>query len=108
MLKHLKEMDIMELLNYIRKLKEQDPDLSDCLDFMQLWYRDVLMFKVTQDINLLVFKEEFNTMKEMSAASSYEGIELILQAIDKARIRLNANVNMELAMELMLLVMKEN
>jgi len=108
MLKHLKEMDIMELLNYIRKLKEQDPDLSDCLDFMQLWYRDVLMFKVTQDINLLVFKEEFNTMKEMSAASSYEGIELILQAIDKARVRLNANVNMELAMELMLLVMKEN
>ncbi len=66
------------------------------------------MFKVTQDINLLVFKEEFNTMKEMSAASSYEGIELILQAIDKARVRLNANVNMELAMELMLLVMKEN
>ena len=27
--------------------------------------------------------------------------------IDKARIRLDANVNMELAMELMLLVMKE-
>ena len=38
---------------------------------------------------------------------SYEGLEKILQAIDKARIRLDANVNMELAMELMLLVMKE-
>ena len=106
--KHLKEMDIIELLFYIKKMKDENLDIYDCLDFMQLWYRDVLMYKVTQDINLLIFREEFNTMKEMSAASAYDGIERILKAIDKARIRLEANVNMELAMELMLLVMKEN
>lgn len=108
MLKHLKSMDITELLDYIRKLKEEKLDIYDCLDFMQLWYRDVLMYKVTQDINLLVFKDEYNTIKEMSASSAYDGIERILTAIDKAKIRLDANVNMELAMELMLLVMKEN
>ena len=108
MLKHLKDMDITELLDYIKKLKDESLDIYDCLDFMQLWYRDVLMYKVTQDINLLVFKEEYNTIKEMSASSAYDGIEKILQSIDKAGIRLNANVNMELAMELMLLVMKEN
>lgn len=108
MLKHLKDMDITELLMYIKKLKDEKLDMFDCLDFMQLWYRDVLMYKVTSDINLLIFREEYNTIKVMSAASAYEGIEMILQAIDKARVRLNANVNMELAMELMLLVMKEN
>lgn len=108
MLKHLKDMDITELLDYIKKLKDESLDIYECLDFMQLWYRDVLMYKVTQDINLLVFKEEYNIIKEMSAASAYDGIEKILQSIDKAGIRLNANVNMELAMELMLLVMKEN
>ena len=108
MLKHIKDMDIVELLFYIKRMKDEKLDIYDCLDFMQLWYRDVLMYKVTQDINLLVFREEYNTMKEMSAASAYDGIEMILQAIDKARIRLDANVNMDLAMELMLLVMKEN
>lgn len=107
-LKHLKDMDITELLQYIKKTRDENLDICDSLDFMQLWYRDVLMYKVTQDINLLVFKDEYNTIKEMSAASAYEGLELILQAIDKARVRLDANVNMELAMELMLLVMKEN
>lgn len=107
-LKYLKDMDITELLMYIKKLKDEKLDMFDCLDFMQLWYRDVLMYKVTSDINLLIFREEYNTIKVMSTASAYEGIEMILQAIDKARIRLNANVNMELAMELMLLVMKEN
>ena len=108
MVKHLKDMDITELLDYIKKLKDENLDIYECLDFMQLWYRDVLMYKVTQDINLLVFKEEYNTIKEMSAACAYDGVEKILQSIDKAGIRLNANVNMELAMELMLLVMKEN
>lgn len=108
MLKHLKDMDITELLQYIKKTRDEKLDIYDSLDFMQLWYRDVLMYKVTRDINLLVFKDEYNTIKEMSAASAYEGLEFILQAIDKARVRLDANVNMELAMELMLLVMKEN
>lgn len=108
LLKHLKEMDISELLDYIRKLKEDNLDLHDCLDFMQMWYRDVLMYKTTKDINLLIFKDEFSTVKNIAALSGYEGLEKILEAIDKARVRLDANVNMELVMELMLLTMKEN
>ena len=79
-----------------------------CLDFMQMWYRDVLMYKTTKDINLLIFKDEFSTVNAMSMVSGYEGLERILTAIDKARIRLDANVNMELVMELLLLTMKEN
>ena len=102
LLKHLKDMDISELLNYIRKLKDDNLDLHDCLDFMQMWYRDILMYKTTKDINLLIFKDEFSTVKQVAALSGYEGLERILAAIDKARVRLDANVNMELVMELML------
>ncbi len=108
LLKHLRGMDIAELMETIRKLKEDKLNLDECLDFMQLWYRDVLMFKVTKDINLLIFKEEYASINDMSKNSSYQGLEAILEAIDKARVRLKANVNMELVMELMLLVMKEN
>ncbi|HIT63612.1 MAG TPA: DNA polymerase III subunit delta' [Candidatus Ventrimonas merdavium] len=108
LLKHLKDADISELLDYIRKLKEDSLDIYECLDFMQLWYRDVLLYKVTKDMNLLVFKDEYRAMNEISKNSGYDGLEKILEAIDKARTRLDANVNMELAMELMLLVMKEN
>ena len=107
LLKHVKEMDISELLDYIRKMKEENLDIYECLDFMQLWYRDVLLYKVARDMNQLIFKDEYSSINEMGQKCSYEGLEKILQAIDKARIRLDANVNMELAMELMLLVMKE-
>ena len=108
LLKHIKDTDISELLDYIRKVKEENLDIRECLDFMQMWYRDILMYKTTKDINLLIFKDEFSTIKSMSTVSGYEGLERILEAIDKARIRLDANVNTELVMELMLLTMKEN
>lgn len=108
LLKHVKEMDISELLDYIRKLKEDSLDIYECLDFMLLWYRDVLLYKVTKDINQLIFKDEYRAVNELSQNSGYDGLERILEAIDKAKARLDANVNMELAMELMLLVMKEN
>ncbi|PNV60353.1 DNA polymerase III subunit delta' [Clostridium sp. chh4-2] len=108
LMKNIKQMNISELLDYIRKLKEDNRDIYECLDLMQMWYRDVLMFKTTKDINLLIFKNEYGTINEMSQKSSYEGMDKIIKAVDKARVRLDANVNMELAMELMLLVMKEN
>ena len=98
LLKNLKKSDISELLERIRKMKEDKLDIHQCLDFMQMWYRDVLMYKTTKDINLLIFKDEFSTVNAMSTVSGYEGLERILTAIDKARIRLDANVNMELVM----------
>ena len=108
LLKHVKEMDLVMLLDYIKKMQEENLDLDECLDFMQLWYRDILMYKVTKDMNCLIFKEEYTTVSKLCQNSSYEGLETILNAIDKAKARLAANVNTELALELMLLTMKEN
>lgn len=107
LLKSIQNMDISELLDSIKTLKEQNLDIYECLDFIQMWYRDVLLYKVTKDLNLLIFKDQYRSINEISMNSSYEKLERVLEAIDKARVRLDANVNMELAMELMLMVMKE-
>ena len=108
LLKNLKKEDISQLLERIKRWKDEGQDLYQCLDFMQMWYRDVLMYKTTKDINLLIFKDQFSAMKEICTGSGYDGLERILTAIDKARIRLDANVNSELVMELLFLTMKEN
>ncbi len=105
---HIHQMDISQLLDSIRELRDEEYDIHECLDFMQMWYRDVLLYKVTKDINPLIFKDQYRAISRISEKSSYDGLEKILQSVDKARVRLNANVNMELAIELMLLVMKEN
>lgn len=107
LLKQIKSADISRLLDTIRQLKDDKADIYQFLELMQMWYRDVLMYKTTKDINLLIFKDEFTAVSEMAKLCGYEGLEEVLEAIDKARVRLLANVNMELAMELMLLTMKE-
>lgn len=50
-----------------------------------------------------------NTARSPKQASkrSYEELERIIEAINKVKLRLDANVNFELAVELMLLVIKE-
>ena len=73
-----------------------------------IWYRDVLLYKATMDSDAIVFSDEKESIAKESADSSYEGIEKILQILDKTKSRLKANVNFELAMELMLLTIKES
>ena len=106
LIKNIDNMDISMLLDCIREIKDENFDLYEVLDLMQLWYRDVLMYKVTKDMNLLIFKDEYKLINGLGQKIDYSGLELILSAIDKAKVRLDANVNTELVMELLLLTMK--
>ena len=106
---NIHKMEISDLLAEIKKIgKYESIDINECLDIMLLWYRDVLLFKVGNDPNVVVFSDEINDIRKCAGKSTYEGIEIIMEAFDKAKRRLNANVNFDLAMELLLLTMKEN
>lgn len=108
LLKYIRDMEIAEIVTAIKKINDYKLDINSYLDILFVWYRDILLFKATKDINDLIFKEEIQYIKKIADRSSYEGIELILEALDKAGSRLNANVNFDLTMELLLLVIKEN
>ena len=107
-LKNLGKMDITDMHIEISKLLSECPDPNDALDLMELWYRDLTLYTVTKDINNLVFKGERKALMNAAALSSYDGIQVIMGAIDKCRKRLAANVTTDLAFELLLLTMKEN
>jgi DNA polymerase-3 subunit delta' len=66
------------------------------------------MYKVTTNINLLIYKSEVSDIAKQASLRSYEGLEIIIKAIEKAKVRLNANVNFDIAIELMFLTIKEN
>ena len=65
------------------------------------------MFKATQEIDHLVFKQEIGTIREQARERSYENLEKILESIEKTKVRLRANVNPELALELLFLTFRE-
>ena len=107
-LKYIKTMDIADMIKTLKKLEEYKLSIGDFLDIMMIWYRDVLLYKATMDADSIVFKDEGATIRRLASESPYEGIEEILNAVEKTKARIDANVNFELAMELMLLTIKEN
>ena len=108
LVKKLDDMDLYELNECIKQINEYKPKISEYLDLLTLWFRDVLYMKATNDVNNLIFKDEVYDIKKQAAKRSYSGIENILQAIEQTRVRLNANVNFDLVIELLLLTIKEN
>ena len=108
LLKYINEMEITELAAAVRKITEYQLDMTDYLDIISVWYRDVLMFKAMNDANHLIFREEIQYIKRVADRSSYEGLEKILDALEKAKARLRANVSFELTMELLFLTIQEN
>ena len=108
MLKYVQEMELYEMMAAVKKITEYKLYITDYLDICAVWYRDVLLFKATNDVNHLIFKEETQTIRKIAQRTSYEGIERVIDALEKAKKRLDANVNFELTMELLLLEMKEN
>ena len=108
LLKYIGEMELHEIVSAIKKINEYKFDVNDYMDILSIWYRDGLLFKATHDVNHLIFREEIQSIRKVADKSTYEGIERIIDALEKSKQRLNANVNFELTMELLLLTIKEN
>lgn len=108
LLKYIQDMELNEIIAAIKKITEYKLEINDYLDIIAIWYRDALLFKATRDVNHLVFREELQALRRTAQRSSYEGIETIIKALDKAKKRLDANVNLELTMELLMLTIQEN
>ena len=67
----------------------------------------IWIFKATREVDNLVFKQEINYIREQASQRSYENLEKILDALEKTKVRLRANVNTELALELLFLTIRE-
>ena len=107
-LKYIDEMELHEIVSGLKILTANKNNIVDYIDLMVLWYRDVLMYKATMDPDLLLYREELSFIKNQANTRSYQGLEKIINAMEKAKTRLKANVNLEIAIELMLLTIKEN
>lgn len=108
LIKYVNDMEVYELVSAVKRALEFKVDIEDYIDLITLWYRDVLLYKASKDVDELLFKDELKAIAEQASKASYSGVEDILKSLDKAKIRLKANVNFELTMELMFLNIKEN
>lgn len=108
LLSNIQNMEIDDIIRAVKSMGKYKLDITDYIDIMTMWFRDILMVKISNSPNKTIFKNEYSVMKKQASKISYEGLEQILEAMEKLKIRLEANVNFDIAMELMLLTIKEN
>lgn len=108
LLKYIKEMECSEVISAVKNANEYKFRFTEYIDLMILWFRDVLLYKASMDVDKLIYRNELSTIKKQAASSSYNGIENILKSMEKTKIRLKSNVNFDIAIELMFLTIREN
>lgn len=81
--------------------------MSEYLDLMMVWYRDILMLKVTGKIDKIMFKDQYKTIMDQAKYLSFNELEDKARAIDKAKVRLAANAKLEDIMRLLIMTLKE-
>ncbi len=101
-------MDISAVIEYVKEVQEYRISIQDYLDVLALWYRDMVYYKATKDIDGIVFQDDILAIRETAEKCSYEGAQEVMKAIETAKCRLKANVNFDLTMELLFLTIKEN
>ncbi|MCR5720632.1 MAG: DNA polymerase III subunit delta [Lachnospiraceae bacterium] len=106
-LKYSDEMRVEELIGATKRLTEYKLSINDYLNLFMVWYRDVLLFKATNDLNGLIFKNEAGDIARCAKRRSYEDIELVLKALDNTVRRIEAHVNLELVLQLLFEKIKE-
>ena len=105
--RYAQEMTVSEIMAEVKNIANYKLTIDDYLDLMAMWYRDVLVFKSTNDVNPVIFKDELSQIKSQASHFSYEGLQDILNSIDKVKIRLKANVNFDLVIELLIMAIKQ-
>ena len=101
-------MQTHEIVAAVKELSEDKKNIQQFFDILTLWFRDVLLYKATRDTDNLVFRRELAEIKREATICSYEGLEDMIEAVNKAGVRIRANVNFDLTVELLFLTIADN
>ena len=107
LMQQLQEKSLSDLAAFAKTKADKDSNTEAFLELLQMWYRDVLLYKATGNTGQLIFGEESSHIKKMAVKCTYEGLNRMLNSIEEARTRLAGNVNAELTLEWLLLVAQE-
>ncbi|MBM7623941.1 DNA polymerase III subunit delta' [Sporohalobacter salinus] len=107
-IKKLNNLDLVELFELVQKILDYKEEIDNILESIITFYRDLLLYKGSQKEELLI---NFDYQEELSCLDqeyTFDEIQAIIEEIEKTNNLIqNTNVNLQLALEVMLLNIKE-
>ena len=78
--RYAQEMTVSEIMAEVKNIANYKLTIDDYLDLMAMWYRDVLVFKSTNDVNPVIFKDELSQIKSQALEASTQGTTDVVSA----------------------------
>lgn len=80
---------------------------EDVFDIFMLWYRDILLYKATDDIEGLIFRNHKTEIAIQAGFFRFDALDKIFHEIEDARGKIRSFINYEATMELLLINIQE-
>jgi len=107
LLSSLPGANMEDILKDIDLIKENNKDIPEFLSFLRIWIKDLMICKKQQIPEGLTFSQEEKNMLSMSGRMDFQNAGKILEETERTEDRIKANVNPELALEILLLTVAE-
>ena len=105
---NVKMARMLDLKNYTEELNKWEEEFGTIIELMNLWFRDILIYKSTEDKSRIVFAEYGEQIMEFAQSIPYDRLSFIFKAIDDAKSRKSHNVNPKRNIEMLLLQIKQS
>ena len=102
------DMTMEDISAAIQSATDYKIRINDYLDLMMMWYRDILVLKVTGNPDKILFKEQFSVLMDQAKYLSFNELDEKEKAIAAAKERINANASMSDIMRLLIMTLKES
>ena len=106
-IKHKEIFEINETVHNIITAQEQDRK-QDFLDVLLFLIRDILIYKATEEEDHLIFRDKISYIRDTADRCTFVGLNTVVEAMQQAKRRIDANVNADLALEMLMIAVKEN
>ena len=100
----IKSCDLIQLFGTYKQWESMKSNISECLDVLYIWYRDILVLSVHGDRTII---QNQNLIHETENYTP-KGLINILHEIQKTKMNISLNANFQLSMEMLMMKLKEN
>lgn len=105
-LERLQKGKVIELYDLVKEITDRKEDLEQILNFWLLWYRDLLIVKLT-DNHSLYYEDYKGQLLDMSSKLTYNKLSQNLKFIKTALLDIKQNIYSTFVIENLLLQLKE-
>ena len=120
LLQKISRKELHEILDLVKEIETPQDEsgnaenidkkevISDFLDMLLFFFRDVLVYKATESDEGLIFAGDLSYIRDTAEKCTFEGLNSIVELISKTRRRIQVNVNPDIAVEMLMIGIKDN